>query len=197
MSAANLATLPAVKACGGCGEVKPLNDYHRNRSTKDGRQHECRTCRREQDRRRREASPDAARERVRRWKAENREAVRESMRRWRAENREAELERARRYWVEHPEKRWENNYRQRVRQFGFEPVVVPFTRADLVAAYGDACWHCGGPFEHLDHYPVPVKAGGPHTLENVRPSCAACNLRRGANSGAEAVDSVDNERANA
>ncbi|RAI25116.1 HNH endonuclease signature motif containing protein, partial [Rhodoplanes serenus] len=41
--------------------------------------------------------------------------------------------------------------------------------------YGDGCAYCEtGEFEELEHY-TPVKAGGPHTLENVRPSCSACN----------------------
>ena len=47
----------------------------------------------------------------------------------------------------------------------------------LVARYGDACFHCGGDFEELDHFPIPVSQGGPHALDNCRPSCTPCNQR--------------------
>ena len=47
----------------------------------------------------------------------------------------------------------------------------------MIEEYGDQCWHCGGPFEELDHHPVPVYLGGAHKLSNVKPSCAGCNDR--------------------
>ncbi|WP_193043168.1 HNH endonuclease [Mycolicibacterium baixiangningiae] len=81
------------------------------------------------------------------------------------------------YPAANPHIGWESMYRQRARQSGFEPVIETFTRADVIARYGDACAHCGGPFDELDHYPVPVRHRGPHTLENVRPSCTPCSRR--------------------
>lgn len=73
-----------------------------------------------------------------------------------------------------PHLAWETNYRQRAHAYGNPAVVFPFTREELVERYGDECLYCGGPFEELDHN-VPVAAGGPHTLENCRPSCGPCN----------------------
>lgn len=81
------------------------------------------------------------------------------------------------YEAKNPHVRWVINYRSRARGYGFPPVIVPFTRAELIARYGDACYHCGGPFEHLDHFPVPVARGGSHSLDNCVPSCASCNQR--------------------
>jgi HNH endonuclease len=66
-------------------------------------------------------------------------------------------------------------YRQRCRWYGIEPVVEPFSRTEVIKRYGDRCAYCTpGDFESLDHF-VPVAAGGPHTLDNVRPSCRSCN----------------------
>jgi 5-methylcytosine-specific restriction endonuclease McrA len=79
------------------------------------------------------------------------------------------------YGRDNPHVQWRNGYRKRARRYGFAPVVEDFTRADVIARHGAACTHCGGPFEELDHYPVPVALGGHHTLENVRPSCVPCN----------------------
>ncbi|MDV7176013.1 HNH endonuclease [Gordonia amicalis] len=66
------------------------------------------------------------------------------------------------------------SYRNRCRTYGLPAVVEPFTREQLVATYGDACYRCGGAFEEIDHV-VCVRAGGPHTIENARPCCADCN----------------------
>lgn len=120
----------------------------------------------------------------------NREAIRASDAAYYAENRERTLDRnAQHYWAnreryselrreyraEKPHVAWEGSYRSRARKFDFEPAVESFTREELIGRYGNACHHCGGPFEELDHYPVPVLAGGAHSLGNCVPSCTPCN----------------------
>lgn len=70
---------------------------------------------------------------------------------------------------------WESYYRQRALDYGHQPIVKSFTKEELITKYGDACYHCAGPFQELDHHPVPVAHGGPHTLENAKPSCVTCN----------------------
>jgi len=55
--------------------------------------------------------------------------------------------------------------------------AVPFTTSELAARmafFGNRCWMCLGPFEHVDHV-KPLAAGGPHLLANLRPACARCN----------------------
>ena len=66
-------------------------------------------------------------------------------------------------------------YQRSCQLYGLEPVVEQFSRKDVVQRYSDRCAHCtAGDFECLDHF-VPVAAGGPHTLDNARPSCRSCN----------------------
>jgi 5-methylcytosine-specific restriction endonuclease McrA len=55
--------------------------------------------------------------------------------------------------------------------------VEDFAFDDIIEKYGSKCVYCGGKFEHIDHY-VPLSKGGEHTLDNVRPSCANCNLKK-------------------
>lgn len=55
--------------------------------------------------------------------------------------------------------------------------VARFTATQLAARlafFGNKCWMCGGPFEHIDHV-KPLSKGGPHILANLRPSCGPCN----------------------
>lgn len=83
------------------------------------------------------------------------------------------------YYADNPHVGWESQYRVRAKKFGFAPVIESFTRAELIAKYGDECAHCGGPFEELDHAIVPVAHGGEHSLDNCRPSCTPCNRKGG------------------
>lgn len=138
----------------------------------------------------RESNREAIRERNRRWAEENVEYIRdyrkrayelsaeerrEYSRRYYQENREARLEYAARRHRENPHLSWADNFRWRTRRYGLPPAIEDFTKDDVIAKYGDHCAYCEtGEFEELEHY-IPVKAGGPHTLENVRPSCRSCN----------------------
>ncbi len=71
------------------------------------------------------------------------------------------------------------HYRRRCRAHGVDQVVKPFTRRQLIELKGDRCFYCAdGAFEHIDHV-IPVAAGGHHVIENVAPSCASCNGRKG------------------
>ena len=158
--------IPTEKTCTKCGETKPLEDYHRRPERRDGRMSQCKACRNARSRAWRKKNPGYGRA----WRDKN-----PDYHRARAEG-DADFFAA---WdAAHPERnwRWEGDYRRRAEDYGFEPITEPFTRADVVKLYGDQCWHCkGGAFEHLDHHPIPVAAEGPHTLENVKPSCSHCN----------------------
>lgn len=76
----------------------------------------------------------------------------------------------------HPHAQWESRYRARAHQLGVIPVIVSFTRAEMIAYWGngDRCIYCDGPFEELEHL-TPVGLGGHHVVQNVAPCCAPCN----------------------
>lgn len=150
-----------MKTCTRCGDEKPLDEYYRDKSKRGGHGTRCKVCHAEQ---------------AAKYYAANREKVIGRVRAHHARHPEKHAEREREYRAEKPHVGWETCYRWRARKFGFAPTVESFTREDVTARYGDACKHCGGPFEHLDHHPVPVALGGHHTLDNVKPSCADCNL---------------------
>lgn len=172
-----------MKTCTKCGEAKPLTEYHRKKARRDGRQARCKTCLLAQQ------AAYAARTEIKARRAEYNAEYRERpdvkarlaecKADYYAANRETILERRAEYRATRPHMSWVSEYRRRAKKYGFEPVIEPFTKDDLVARWGDACWHCGGPFEQLDHYVTPVALGGHHTLENCRPSCAPCNMAGG------------------
>lgn len=168
-----------MKTCTSCGETKPLDGYHKERLGKFGVRSKCIACLRDQRSAARAANVESIRERERAWHAANREQISERKRARYAAHREDLAAEQAAYRARNPHRTWEHHYRARALALGLEPVVESFTRDQLIARWGDACAHCGGPFEELDHYPVPVALGGPHTLENARPSCAPCNRSQG------------------
>ena len=109
--------------------------------------------------------------------AENRDKIRAYGAEYRAENRDKIRARDTAYHAENPHTKWESDYRRRAKHFGFTPVIESFTKDELMARWGDKCFHCGGEWSEIDHYPTPVSRGGHHTLETVVPSCAPCNQR--------------------
>lgn len=149
------------KTCTGCSRSLPLEEFHRSKSAKDGRQWRCKSCQRA-------------------WREQNHERDRENARRWHEQNREEVNERrlARREAL--PHEGWESDYRKRSRAAGCIPVVRSFTREELVAHWGNGerCLYCDGPFEEVDHL-YPVSLGGVHAVETVVPCCSICNQAGG------------------
>ena len=174
--------MTVTKRCTKCGEVKSLEEFHKNRAAKDGLQNHCKSCIAEYGRKRYAERGDEVRTRVRAYRAENREKVLEAKRAYYAEHAEEENARVRRWERDNPERAealsWWSNYRTRAGKYGHTPAGGQLTRDNVIARWGDGCWHCpDGEFEELDHYPVSVADGGSHTLDNVRPACRRSNLQ--------------------
>lgn len=175
-----------MKTCRNCKSSKPLDDFNSDSTGKFGRKGTCRECE-SAIRRQRTAERVAAREELARLHYEaNKEAIDAENATPEADRRRREREYQREYYkanLEHIRRRrernlhvqWRGAYVKRAKRYGIDPVVQNFTKAQLIARWGDKCFHCCGPFEELDHWPVAVALGGEHSLENCRPSCYTCN----------------------
>lgn len=179
------------KTCTGCLKTKEASAFAKRTRSKDGLQFRCRDCQRGY----RDENRDQIADRGRTYRSENREEIAARKRAYERENAEAIAARKRVYYqansgkiaatarawaLANPTRQqahlWRGNYLRRMREFGLAPVVEEFDAADVISAYGDRCFHCEtGAFEELDHFPVPVHLGGPHTLANVKPCCVPCN----------------------
>jgi len=163
------------KTCVKCGETKPLSEFPPRGK--------CRACCRRKQTEYRVKNRDRLLERKRKAYWRDVEETRRLAREYRRTNIETISADEAAWRRAHPEHNWKHHYIKRAKRFGVPVVVEPFSKADVVALYGDRCVYCGvGEFEHLDHY-EPVSKGGAHTLANVRPSCAACNKSKHVNPG--------------
>lgn len=168
-----------MKTCTKCGETKPLDGFAIARRERSGRAAQCKECKKSYYWKKRE---DALNYR-KRYYAENRDKqTREAAARHARNMADPEFAERRRQktaknQAANPHWGWAKSYRWRARQLGLTAIVEQFTKADVSERYGGACFYCGGMFEQIDHF-IPVAAGGPHSLENVRPCCARCNTSK-------------------
>lgn len=76
------------KICSKCGIEKPVNEFYKDRRSKDGLRSHCKECHNLSSRKWRSENPEKQRERCRKWQADNPERNREHSRKWAADNRE-------------------------------------------------------------------------------------------------------------
>ena len=166
--------------CTKCLTAKPAGAFNAHRGRPNGLQAHCKECRRAYRQANREKLAEAQREYH---KLEDPAVAAAYKRDWYLKNVELAKARAAAHRLANPARARQSArkslYLRRALKFGFAPVVEEFTEAEVIARYGDACFYCrDAEFEELDHV-VPVRHGGAHVLDNVRPSCAACNRRKG------------------
>lgn len=132
---------------------------------------------------------DRAAETTRRYRAAHPEQHREDNRRWRAENVEKARASSNEWRKRNLHKGREVERRRRAKMAG-----GAYSETDVLAAYGAICHLCGGAIDlsaprrvgkagweaglHVDHV-LPIVAGGPDSLENVRPAHGRCNVAKG------------------
>lgn len=126
------------------------------------------------------ANRDRFAEYSREYYKKNRHAIAAYGREYYKANRDAIAARSREYCERKPEVRRhaQNNRRAKIR----DSMVVKFSAEDLVlrmSYFGNKCWMCSGPFEHIDHV-KPLSKGGSHMLSNLRPACRSCNSSKSA-----------------
>lgn len=171
----------------GCGQLKPLTEFSRNKRSLDGLQARCRSC----CSRYAKSNRERINETIRLKRRENPEARRKSERAWTERNpdyhkqkyhRNRDLEIARRKtWSENNRSR-DNANKQRykarkINQMGFLPTGYEEIMLDV---YGDLrCMRCGSDNKiHVDHI-IPASKDGLWCLNNFQYLCAFCNVSKG------------------
>ena len=195
------------KTCPTCKQNKPLTEWPKNKSKKDGLGSDCKICHaqkqyvwrqknpEEQKRRSREQfAKSRERENNRRKKRywDNWELERESRREYYKKTAEQQKQAAREWRRRNPEKLASMNRNSRARRKNV--YSERYTKDDVLAKWGTSCHLCGEPIDlsapryngkkgwekglQLDHV-IPLINGGEDTVENVKPAHGICNLKKG------------------
>ena len=154
------------KVCSRCQVLKPLHEYHNDRSRPDGKQRTCKVCLTAYNKARDAANPEKAKARILGWHRKNRTKETARMRRWRSEN----PERSRAHLA---------NYKARRYSAGKLPYrCIPA----MLQAQNGQCAICSIDLiesgYHVDHI-IPLFRGGKNSADNVQLLCAPCNLSKG------------------
>jgi hypothetical protein len=125
-----------MKPCRKCGVVKPLEDFYRMATMRDGHRHDCKACNLEAKRQRYLADPAFVKARVKRWQQENPERLNAYRRARRMEPEVKERERA---------GHLKRKYGMTIEQYDA-----------MLLAQGGGCFICGRPPRddsslHVDH----------------------------------------------
>jgi 5-methylcytosine-specific restriction endonuclease McrA len=166
------------KSCTKCGTEKPLDDFPRRKSSKDGYNTMCKTCVNARQGRWRELNPDKARGYKRSWMERNPEKQKEQARRYVERHPKASSERVLRWRKENSERwgfysrTWRAN--KRAEAYGLEAVLTTEDVEAVFDAQDGVCDVCSEPFGdeddsrmNLDHI-KGLFEGGDNTPENVR-----------------------------
>ena len=145
-----------------------------------------------------EESRKAKLERNRQWAKNNNEKINQSRRLYRKANLEAARARSKRWYEANREKIRTVYRRRRNDRYGYGFLREAYSVEEVLNTYGTNCHLCNDPIDlnqsrkpgvegwenalHIDHV-IPLVAGGPDNLENVRPAHGLCNLSKGAKLG--------------
>jgi len=179
------------KRCAACGAERPLSDFYKKSTSRDGYRHKCKSCWAKDTR---EYRADR-RDEVHKWASYN--AVRYSSIRKPpdAGSRARDLERKRIYRIAHPGKMRRVDAKYRAEHASIRRAQDARRRAAkrdapgsfcanqwkrIVAHYSptNRCLHCGKvSILTVDHV-VPLSRGGSNYPSNLQPLCISCNLRK-------------------
>ena len=151
--------------------------------------------RRESSKKFRQANRKKRRENYKKYYETHREEINKKTRKRREASREEynKQERERRALNPEPSRKAARKSSNKRRAQKLENGHIPYSETQVLTLYGTACHLCNLPINleasrkagigdwrnglHMDHV-LPISKGGSDTLENVRPTHAACNLRK-------------------
>jgi 5-methylcytosine-specific restriction endonuclease McrA len=195
------------KSCRICGEQKPLDDFHRDASLRDGHKSACKRCLCARARgymvEWRRAHPGYAPRSGKEWRIANPERWRAIHARsylkhrdrrlaetnaWRRNNPELRRRYGRLWRERYPEKIREKTRRRNARKRGVSVGHVDYRR--IFERDSSFCYLCWEPIDkehaNFDHV-VPLARGGAHSTSNIRATHSWCNNRKSDKSLAEAM----------
>lgn len=194
-----------MKTCPRCEIEKEDIEFGRNKRNRDGLAIYCKACKASYQRKYYADNPDKFAAYAKKWRLENVEykaqrdkeyaqkhpervraakakykkihadRVRKMNAEYSAANKEFLSQKNREWRKKNPEKHNAKEARRRAQRRG-NGVFVILDR-ELRQLMQRPCFYCGKESQHMDHV-IPISRGGRHSIGNLVPSCAKCNLSK-------------------
>lgn len=172
------------KKCTKCGEIKPLNEFYRNKASKDGYRSDCKDCCAARKKKWKENNRDKVLAEKRRYRERHKDKINARIREYRTENKEYVNELKRKAYEENRERYLElqrirkRRYKARKRSNGGSYTSDELD--DCLHYFNYRCAYTGEPLGddyHMDHV-VPVSKGGSSNIWNMVPSLPHVNISK-------------------
>jgi 5-methylcytosine-specific restriction endonuclease McrA len=156
-----------MKQCSRCKKLKPLEEFHKNKSREDGHQCYCKECMNE-------FSKGSKRRHIEKVKAYNKQYNIG----YRTRHNELQKEWVKKHHEQNKLTRRISEQKRRAKQ----DVLIPIEQInDLINKAKNICFWCGNTIKQndmqLDHV-YPLSKGGKHDISNLVVSCRKCNNRK-------------------
>lgn len=151
---------PEVKRCTYCNEIKPLTEFRKRASAKDGHAAMCKPCQR---------IYEAAH------RALNRDRYLERQQAWYENNPDGRSRHRKKFIAARPYAERIDLANRRARQMCVDGSITEGDWEWILEKYGARCLKCGSDDRvQIDHV-IPLTKGGPNVRDNLQPLCQACN----------------------
>lgn len=187
-----------MKQCTKCGEIKPLNEFHKDRrNLSSGRVAQCKICVKKRTRKYYKENKPQIIARICKYEQLHQQEVASRHHKYYLAHRKEIIARSVRWGRENPEKarfkstKWNKNHPEKIRE------TINRRRARKVAAIGShtnkdfielcedtewRCLRCGAPHtikKLTEDHIVPLSKGGTDNIDNIQPLCGSCNGAKG------------------
>lgn len=162
------------KICSHCKEGKSIDQFHKNRSTKDGFANMCKHCKNGR-------YNDYAQEYN---KTRDSIANRERVKAWQKANPEKNNAKRKRWYDKHGDDAraqhltWRHNRLAKMKANGGSHTTEEWLAK--LAEFDGSCVTCGSSARIERDHIIPVTKGGTNDIENIQPLCLPCNRTKGA-----------------
>jgi len=175
----------SVKFCTKCSSEKPIEEFRKNRSTKDGLQSWCKSCQNDYARdayANKDIVREKSREKSKKWASDNPDKVKRSAiaasRKYTATHLGAIREYNRKYRDSHPGFTASFHNRRRARISGNGGSYTAQEFLDLCSKYNNRCLCCGRQVKLEADHILAISMGGKNDISNIQPLCRTCNSRK-------------------
>lgn len=177
------------KQCSKCREVKPLSDFHKDATRKNGLKSRCKACISESSSQYHQKDVETSRAKCRAFyhsrkadaelHAADLARRREVVSLWRERNRRRVSGLITQWRKNNPERHKAIMHRRKARKLGSEGSFTAEEWQELCARYGYRCLACGKKRKLTADHIQPLIKNGTSYIENIQPLCGPCNSSKG------------------